>query len=109
MRHVAVRRTALILATVFVVCAGLFAWLTAEREAASAGATASAQGVTPVPAAEARGATSYETYCAGCHPVDALRAEMSAERRRQLEAFLRKHGKSSDEEDRLIVEYLTGR
>ena len=108
MRHVAVRRTALILATVFVVCAGLFAWLTAGREAASAGATA-AQGVTSVPAAEARGATSYETYCAGCHPVDALRAEMSAERRRQLEGFLRKHGKSSDDEDRLIVEYLTGR
>ena len=51
----------------------------------------------------------YETYCAGCHPVETLRAELSAERRRELEAFLGKHGKSSDEEDRLIIDYLAGR
>jgi cytochrome c5 len=109
MRHVAVRRTALILATVFVVCAGLFAWLATDREAASADAAASAEGVSPVPAAEAGGAALYETYCAGCHPVETLRAELSAERRRELEAFLGKHGKSSDEEDRLIIDYLAGR
>ena len=109
MRHVAVRRTALILATVFVVCAGLFAWLTTEREAASADAAAAAEGVSPVPPAEAEGATLYEIYCAGCHPVESLRTQMSAERRRALEAFLGKHGKSSDEEDRLIVGYLAGR
>lgn len=109
MRHVSVRRTALILATVFVVCAGLFASLTTEREAASPGGAASAEGVSPLPAADAEGATLYETYCARCHPVDTLRTEMSAEKRRELEAFLRKHGKSSDEEDRLIVDYLAGR
>ena len=109
MRHVAVRRTALILATVFVVCAGLFAWLTTGREAAFADAAASAEGVSPVPAADAEGATLYETYCAECHTVETLRTEMSAEGRRELEAFVRKHGKSSDEEDRLIIDYLAGR
>lgn len=109
MRHVTVRRTALILAAVFVVCAGLFAWLTRAREAASADDTTSALRLASVPAAEAQGATLYETYCARCHPVDTLQAETSPEGRRKLEAFLRKHGKSSDEEDRLIVEYLAGR
>ena len=34
---------------------------------------------------------------------------MSADRRRELEALLRKHGKSSDEEDQLIVDHLAGR
>ena len=109
MRHVAVRRTALILATVFLACAGIFAWLTIERDAASPGPAASAEAALPVPAAEAEGAMLYETYCAGCHPVETLGTEMSAVRRRELEAFLQRHGRSSDGEDRLIVEYLGGR
>lgn len=106
MRHVAVRRTALILATVFVVCAGLFAWITAEREPESPGTASSAEAAAPVPAEDAEGAALYEAYCARCHPVDSLRTEMSVDRRRELEEFLQKHGRSSDEEDRLIIDYL---
>ncbi len=103
----AVRRTALVLAVAFVACALLFVWLTAEREPASARAPAPAEGVSPQPAVEAEGARLYETYCARCHPVETLRTEMSAERLRELETFLQKHGKSSEAEDRLILDYLT--
>lgn len=110
MRHVTVRRTALILAAVFIVSAGLFAWFTAtERETASQGAEAPAEAAAPVPAADTGGAMLYETYCARCHPAGTLRIETSAEKLRELEAFLQTHGRSSDEEDRLIVDYLAGR
>ena len=108
MRHVAVRRSALILASVFVVCAGLFAWITTKRERESPGTASSAEAAAPVPAADDEGAALYETYCARCHPVDSLRTGMSADRRRELEEFLQKHGRSSDEEDLLIIDYLAG-
>lgn len=108
MRHIAVRRTALVLATAFVVCAGLFAWLTAGPGTPSVEAPAPAAPASREPATHAEGARLYETYCAGCHPVDSLRTEISAGRRRELDAFLRTHGESSDEEDRLILDYLAG-
>lgn len=108
MRHVVVRRTALILATVFVACAGLFAWHMTGRHTPASDAAAPAAAVSPT-SGEAEGARLYETYCARCHPIDTLRAEMRAERRRALEAFLQTHGKSSDDEDRLIVDYLIER
>jgi len=107
MRHVAVRRTALILAILFIGCAGLFVWLTRGRDVAPAAAAdvpaqAAAEPTRPDP-----GAQLYDTYCGRCHAVDTLRGVMTAERRREVEVFLEQHGRSSSEEDRLILDYLT--
>jgi mono/diheme cytochrome c family protein len=106
MRHVAVRRTALVLATAFVVCAALFAWLTSGRQADLAGYPSPPAPDSAASSPATEGARLYETYCARCHPADTLRSEMPPERRRELEAFLKDHGQSSDQEDRLILDYL---
>jgi cytochrome c5 len=107
MRHVAVRRAALILATVFVLFAGLFAWTTTRDDSEENGSIAVEE--TRRAAAEPGGAALYDAYCARCHPVETLRTPLSQERYRELQEFLRKHGKSSDDEDRLILDYLAGR
>ena len=107
MRHVAVRRAALILATVFVLFAGLFAWMAGRGGSHEQISIAIEEA--PQAAAEHRGAALYDTFCARCHPVETLRGPLNEERYRELEVFLRKHVKSSDEEDRLILDYLAGR
>lgn len=99
MRHVAVRRTALLLAIVLVGCAALFAWLVG-REAEPAPATLASEGAAP-----------FQEYCASCHAEERLRplvAAADSARRLELERFLRSHGRSSDAEDRLILDYLRG-
>ncbi|MHB1223422.1 MAG: c-type cytochrome [Gemmatimonadaceae bacterium] len=100
MRHVAVRRTALLLAVVVVGCTALFTWLV-SREAEPWPA--------PPTASEAEGAALFREYCASCHTVERMRAGVAnadAVRRRELLRFLQHHGRSSDAEDRLILDYL---
>jgi len=100
MRHVTVRRAALLLGSVFLVCAGLFASLV-SREPAAAPAS--------LPAPGPAGAALFQTYCAACHTVESLRPFVTGPdvRRDELEAFLADHGDASGEDDRLILDYLS--
>jgi mono/diheme cytochrome c family protein len=57
------------------------------------------------------GAALFDTYCGSCHEAGAvaapLRGPAGAARAQGMVEFLRRHGKSGDAQDRLIVEYLT--
>ena len=100
MRHVAVRRTALILGAVFFACASLFVWA-AGRQSGPLDAPSSPDAP--------RGAGLFETYCSSCHSAESLRGAVTEARRPQLEVFLQDHGDASDAEDRLILDYLTAK
>jgi len=64
-------------------------------------------------AAEHPGAALFKTHCGTCHEVGAvaapLRGPTAGARAQGMVEFLRRHGKSSDAQDRVIVEYLTER
>ena len=92
MRHVIVRRAAILLTALFLAAAAAFVWLTGR------GAIAEAPAAQPPPAAA--GAALFERHCASCHAAGDLRAAPD------LETFLKTHGESTDDEDRLIAEYL---
>jgi mono/diheme cytochrome c family protein len=102
MRHVAVKRVAILLAAVFLLWAGVFAWIV-RREPASGPAA-------PAAPTLATGAALFERHCASCHTVEEMRAAVVAEpggtRRPELERFLEGHGDGSAEEDRQILDYL---
>jgi mono/diheme cytochrome c family protein len=102
MRHIAVRRVALLLGVLFACWAMLFAWLaqpgsTAEPPAAAAGGSTAGQAL-------------FERHCASCHAVQDLRATAGSERdsprRAELEQFLADHGDASATEDDAILDYL---
>lgn len=101
MRHVAVRRSALVLGGVFVVCAGLFAWAV-SRETPAVGVAQ--------PASAPAGAVLFGTFCASCHTAESLRPSVTGPgaNREELETFLAEHGDASEEQDRLILDYLSG-
>ena len=108
MRHVAVRRAALILATVFVLFAGLFAWMAGRGGSHEQISIAIEEA--PQAAAEHRGAALYDTYCARCHPVETLRGPLNEERYRELlandpelQAYSRAPGWPDAVRDRLRV------
>lgn len=92
MRHVIVRRAAILLTALFLAAAASFVWLTGR------GAIPEAPASQPplVPA----GAALFERHCASCHAADAVRAAPD------LEMFLKTHGESTDDEDRQIADYL---
>ena len=98
MRHMVVRRTATLLGTVLIACSLLF------------GLVASRRTVEPSVSADAAssGAAAYRRYCASCHTVGAIRPSVvgSPERRREMELFLREHGRATEAEDRLILDYI---
>lgn len=99
MRHVVVRRTALLLGAVLLAATGLFAWLV-SRPPAAAG---------PAPdAVPARGASLFQTHCASCHTLESVRPAVLGlpARRTEIEQFLADHGEASEAEDRLILDYL---
>jgi mono/diheme cytochrome c family protein len=101
MRHVAVRRVTGFLGAAFVLCAVAFVWLVRDERSAPAAA------VRP----SADGSLLFERHCAACHGVGDLRGRLrdpQAMERTALEAFLRDHGDATDEEDRLIVDFLAG-
>lgn len=107
MRHVAVRRVTLLLGAGFVVYAGAFAWLVRDERAPSTTPEQS------VPAAEstAEGRLLFERSCATCHTVEELAPglrEGGTNGRSAAEAFLRDHGDATNEEDRLILDYVSG-
>jgi mono/diheme cytochrome c family protein len=103
MRHVAVRRLAVLLGAVFLLWAGVFAWIVRREPAAEP---------PPVSPQVVSSATLFERYCASCHTVEAMRAAVAAgsagSRRAELEQFLEGHGDATADEDRQIVDYLWG-
>lgn len=100
-RHV--RMFVIALAALLAAIAVGFGWLANREPTPSSGE----------PAVAANGAQLFETYCASCHTVEAMRRVASGrtdrERTRvELERFLEAHGDASADEDRAIVAYLMG-
>jgi mono/diheme cytochrome c family protein len=96
MRHIVVRRTALLLGTIFLGGTVLFAWLVSPTPGAS-----------PAPRTSADGPRLFQAHCASCHTTESLRPSVSLDKRKELEGFLAAHGEATEAEDRLILEYLT--
>jgi mono/diheme cytochrome c family protein len=99
MRHLAVRRVAALLGLLFLLWAGVFAWMARRTPA-------------PAPAAPSSsdGAALFEAHCTPCHAADDLRPALAGNgtARAAMEAFLADHGDAPPEEDRLISDYLGG-
>ena len=114
MRQDLIRRVSISVSLGFAAAALGFGWLAALRHAPPAAADASSAAPATVSAEDriAQGRTIFETRCERCHEyadaaiplvdagsdVDAGKAELAA--------FLDRHGKSSADESRLIVEFL---
>ena len=106
MRHTAVRRLAVVLGAVFLLWAGVCAWIVGGDPAPAS------ESPTPGPAALTPGAGLFARHCASCHTVDSMRTAAGADpdgtRRLELEQFLDGHGQASADEDRQILDYLRG-
>ncbi len=100
MRHVIVRRFAMVLALFFLGAAGAFTWVVGRERTA------------PHPAAEPASpaaASVFDERCGSCHTLAELSATLRAGgsvRRLEVERFLDQHAEASPEEDRLILDYL---
>jgi hypothetical protein len=94
MRHVVVRRAALLIGTIVLGCAVGFAWLVSPRSPV------------PPPAGASDGALLFQEYCGSCHTMEELRPTVSPGRRQELERFLAAHGDASDPDDMRILDYL---
>jgi mono/diheme cytochrome c family protein len=104
MRHVVVRRAAVLLGALFLGAALVFAWF-ASQEPSPPERAAPSQPVAGT------GAALFEQHCGSCHiPADLREAlgDGGTARRRELELFREEHGDSADDEDRLILESLAG-
>lgn len=123
MRHLIVTRVTFALVALFLLCAGLFAWLRAGATGtASPAAGVPEAGVSEAGVSEAGvpeggvpegGAVLFERHCASCHTADALRPRLGAgpdraTRLREVEIFLQDHGEAAPDADRSILDYLAG-
>jgi hypothetical protein len=115
MRHVAVRRAAVLAGAACLGWVALFAFLVADDPAVavepSAVSSAPAPGAVTPPAVTLDGGDAlYARHCASCHDADDLRASagrpLDAAGRASLEAFLAGHGGATADENRRIVEFL---
>ena len=101
MRHVAVRRLAVLLGAVFLLWAGVFA-LIVRREPAPE--------PPPVSPAVVSRAALYDRHCGSCHAAGDLRATQlpaaGGTSRAELEKFLESHGDAPADDDRQILDYL---
>jgi mono/diheme cytochrome c family protein len=98
MRHVIVRRSALLLALLFFGAAGVFTWMVGPTPGAVPTGTA------PQPAAAA-----FEQHCGTCHTVAELAATLrnaDTVKRMEIERLLVDHGDAPPGDDRLILDYL---
>ncbi len=105
MRHLYARRIFMGLALFFAGSAVVFGYLASRKakEVAPAAASGARDGT------EHRGAELFVTYCGSCHTAESLRpgaVSASAAERQRILQFLQDHGRASDEQDRLIMEYL---
>ena len=103
MRHLIVSRIVVLLGAVLCAAAFGFVWLAGRPQDGPVEAE-----LVQEPSAAA--ATLFARSCASCHTPDSLREGVGRDReaaRRALETFLQSHGDTSDQEDRLIADYLT--
>jgi hypothetical protein len=103
MRHLIVSRVVMLLGAVLCAAAFGFVWLAGRPQSGPVEADVVAEPSTTAAALFARS-------CASCHTPDSLRTPVGRDReaaRRDLEIFLRTHGDTSEQEDRLIADYLT--
>jgi cytochrome c5 len=108
MRHLVVRRLTMLLAGLVLVSALAFAWLVRDEPAATVPAAAAPAAAAP-PAPP--GAALFDRYCTPCHAAEDLRRplrEGGAATRTAWQALLADHGRSSSEEDLLILDFLAG-
>jgi mono/diheme cytochrome c family protein len=86
---------------IFLGCTGLFAWYVGRQPTASPPASAASS--------SARGAALFQTYCASCHTAENLRSTITGPpgRLEGVERFLVEHGDAPDDDDRLILDYLS--
>ena len=114
MRQDLIRRVSISVSLGFAAAALAFGWLAGLRHTPPAAADASIIASAPVAAEDriAQGRTAFEERCERCHEyadaavpmvdagsdVDAGKAELAA--------YLGRHGKSSPDESRLIVDFL---
>lgn len=107
MRHVAVRRVTLVLGGALLLYAAAFAWLVDDQPQATTTFGRPAVGARP----SDDGRLLFEQHCAACHTVGDLVPGLrdgGTNARSAAETFLRDHGDATDEEDRSILEYLSG-
>ncbi len=104
MRHVGVRRLATLLGVAFLLWGGVFAWL-AGREPVE-------RSPQPTPVSVPDGTALFERHCASCHDLDEMRTAAGSKgdtaRQADLARFLEDHGGASSEENRQILDFLTG-
>lgn len=109
MRHVIVNRVTAALFTVFLLCAGLFAWMAPPRTDAAREEERTPQSAPSV----TDGETLFARHCASCHTPEDVASTLGigaerAQRMGEFETFLQDHGEATPHEDRLILEYLAG-
>ncbi len=107
MRHVAVRRVTLLLGAGLVLYAAAFAWFVRDAPEPTTTPEQSIGGEPSVP----DGRLLFQRHCAACHDAGDLAAQMQEggpNARSTAETFLRDHGDAADEDDRLILDYLSG-
>ena len=104
----AVRRVTLVLGGTLLVYAAAFAWLVHDQPQATSTSDLPVSAEQP----SEDGRLLFQRHCAACHTIGDLAPGMrdgGDNARSAAETFLRDHGGATDAEDRLIVEYLTGR
>lgn len=103
MRQVIITRVAVAVVGLFLLAAAHFVrMVTPARSDGSAAAVEAPPG----------GAALFVAHCASCHAADDLRTafeDSSAARRLELERFLADHGDTGPDDDRLILDYLSGK
>lgn len=103
MRYVVVKRVTVLLGLLFVLAAGVFAWLVRDEPPSQPAPRAAAPPDAPA------GAALFERHCAQCHDASDLGEQLRAggePTRAKWGAFLEEHGDAGTEADRLILEYL---
>jgi mono/diheme cytochrome c family protein len=107
MRYVAVRRVTFVLGAALLLYAAAFVWLVDDQPQATT--TSDRPVADGQPSAE--GGALFQQHCAACHSIGDLAPELrdgGTNARSAAETFLRDHGDATDEEDRHILEYLSG-
>jgi hypothetical protein len=100
MRHVIVRRFAMVLALFFLGAAGAFTWVVGRERPAPY------QAAKPAPPAAA---SVFDERCGSCHTLAELSATLRAVgsvRQLEIERFLGQHAEASPEDDRVSLDYL---
>ena len=109
MRVRSVRRAAVVLGVLFVVSAALFAWIVGPAGTGAVASPPSPHAAPAPPPIASEEAVLFQRHCGSCHTTHELEPHflrMNPDHRREIDAFLERHGTASAAEDALIIEYL---